>query len=71
MDLAKHLCDNYGWTIVGTITPTEKKARGDHDVPYLKLSNGALKLVHRGWYRDAIVIIKSKKERKYKIQCMT
>ena len=58
VDLAKHLYDNYRWTIVGTITPTEKKARGYHDVPYLKLSNGALNLIHRGWYREAVVTIK-------------
>ena len=31
----------YGWTIVGTIVPTDKKSREDEDIPFLKLSNGA------------------------------
>jgi len=35
MDLAKHLYEQYGWTIVGTMTPTEKKSRSDHDAPFL------------------------------------
>ncbi|GFH50228.1 hypothetical protein CTEN210_06704 [Chaetoceros tenuissimus] len=71
MDLAKHLYENHGWTLVGTITPTDKKARSDHDVPFLKLSNGGLKAVPRGWYREAIIEIKSANNNRYCIQCTT
>ena len=41
MKLAKHMFERYSWTIVGTIVPTDKKYRADHDIPFLKLSNGA------------------------------
>ena len=34
MDLAKHLYEKYGWTLVGTMTPADKKARGDTDAPF-------------------------------------
>ena len=72
MDLAKHLYEQYGWTIIGTMTPTDKKSRSDHDVPFLKLSNGGLKEVQRGWYREAVIEIKSqRKRRRYFIQCTT
>ena len=37
--LAKHLFEKYRWTLVGTIVPTDKKTREDHDIPFLKLSN--------------------------------
>ena len=32
MALAKHMFNNYGWKIVGTIVPTDKKSRADHDI---------------------------------------
>jgi hypothetical protein len=34
MKLAKHLFEKYGWTIVGTIVPTDKKTCKDHDIPF-------------------------------------
>jgi len=36
--LAKHMYEKYGWTIVGTIVPTDKKHREADDFPFLKLS---------------------------------
>ena len=48
MALAKHMFENYGWTIVGTICTTDKKSRQNHDIPFLKLSNGARNGVKRG-----------------------
>ena len=39
--LTNHMFKKYGWTIVGTIVPTDKKSREDEDIPFLKLSNGA------------------------------
>lgn len=71
MDLAKHLYEKHGWTLVGTMTPTDKKARGDTDVPFLKLSNGGLQAVPRGWFREAIIEISSANNNRYFIQCTT
>ena len=36
MTIAKHMFNKYGWTVVGTIVPTDKKSRADHDIPFLK-----------------------------------
>jgi len=68
VDLAKQL---YMKDTNGHLAPTEKKARKDYDVPFLKLSNGALKLVTRGWYREAVAKVQTKKGGYYKIQCTT
>ena len=35
--LAKHLFEKYRWTLVGTIVPTDKKTREDHDILFLKV----------------------------------
>ena len=69
--LAKYLYEEYGWTIVGTITPTAKVDRKGDDVPFIKLSNGAMVEVERGWFREATLKIKTKKGRVYYIQCTT
>ncbi len=53
--LAKHLFEKYRWTMVGTIVPTDKKTRKDHDIPFLKLSNGARNGLERGWFCEACV----------------
>ena len=47
--------DQYGWTIVSTIVPTDKKSREYDLIPFLKLSNGARNGVKRGWYREAVL----------------
>ena len=63
--LAKHMFTKYRWTIIGTITPTDKKSRTDEDFPFLKLSNGALKDVERGWYREAALVLKDRLKKFY------
>jgi hypothetical protein len=69
--LAKHMFDEYGWTIVGTISPTDKKSRADEDIPFLKLSNGARNGVKRGWFREAVIKLRAKSGKDYYIQCTT
>ena len=39
--LVKLVFENYGWTIVGTITRTDKKSRVDQDIPFLNMPNDA------------------------------
>ncbi len=53
--LAKHMVEQYGWTIVGTIVPTDKVTRADNNFPFLKLSQGARNEVERAWYREAVM----------------
>ena len=67
--LAKHMFNEYGWTIVGTISPTDKKSRADEDIPFLKLSNGAQNGVKRGWFREAVIKLKTKSGKHYYMQC--
>ena len=70
--LAEFLYEKYRWTVVSTIVPTEKKARGRKDPPFLKLSNGALRKVERGWFREAVMKVKEKaRGNSYFIQCTT
>ena len=57
MKLAKHFFEKYGWTICGT-------------VPFLKLSGGAL-MVERGWFREAVIKMKTPSGKTYYIQCTT
>jgi hypothetical protein len=45
MSSAKHLYNEYRWTCVGTIVPTEKKECGHQDLPSHELSNGACNMV--------------------------
>ena len=39
MALAKHMFNKYGWKIVGTMVPTYKKSRANHNIPFLKFLN--------------------------------
>jgi len=71
MALAKHMFEKYQWTIVGTITLTDKKSRSDHDIPFLKLSNGTRNTVERVWFHEAAIELKTKHGKKYYIQCTT
>ena len=71
MKLATHFFENYGWFIVGTISPTDKKSRQDLDIPFLKLSNGARLGIARGWFREAVIKLKTKTGKVYYIQCTT
>jgi hypothetical protein len=68
MKLAKHLFENYRWTMVGTIVPTDKKTREDHDIPFLKLSNGARNGLERGWFHEACLKLHAGRT-SYYVQC--
>ena len=57
--LVKHMFNNYRLTIVGTVTTTDKMCRQDEDIPFLKLSNGTRLGVKRGWFREAVIKLKS------------
>ena len=57
--MAKLMFEKYGWTIVGTILPTDKKSCEDEDIPFLKISNGAQMGVKRGWFREAVLKLKT------------
>jgi len=69
--LAKESFEKYGWTIVGTISPTDKKSREDEDIPFIKLSNGARLGVEHGWLCEAVIQLKSPSGKTYYIQCTT
>jgi len=71
MKLTKHMFNEYDWTIVGIISPTDKKSCGDEDIPLLKLSNGARLGVKRGWFYEAVIKLKSKADKSYYMQCTT
>ena len=69
--LCSEFFENYGWTVVGTISTTDKKSRADLDIPFLKLSNGARLGVERGWYREAVIKMTTRRGKSYYIQCTT
>ncbi len=68
--LAKHLFDKYRWTMVGTIVPTDKKMREDHDILFLKLSNRVCNGLERGWFCEAWVKLSADRT-PYYLQCTT
>ncbi len=68
MKLAKHLFEKYRWTMVGTIVPTDKKTHEDHDIPFLKLSNGARNGLERGWFHEACLKLHAGRT-PYYVQC--
>jgi hypothetical protein len=55
IDLALVLYQKYGWRFCGTVAPTNEVVRQDMDVPFVKLSNGAMKTIPRGWYQEAVL----------------
>ena len=71
INLATFLYEQYGWTMVGTLKPSKKQARESNDVPFIKMSGGALSEVDRGWYREAVMEVITNNRRKYFIQCST
>ena len=72
VNLAQHLWNTYRWTMCGTLTLTDKKSRQNHDVPFLKLSKGALNLIPRGWFREAVIEMETSGSRKkFFLQCTT
>ena len=71
MNLAKHMFEKYGWTIVGTICTTDKKSRQDHNIHFLKFSNDARNWVKRGWFHEAAIKLQTKTGKIYYVQCTT
>ena len=69
--LATLLFEKYGWTLVGTIVPTDKGQREKYDIPFSKLSKGAKDQLERGWFREAVIEMKTRTGKKYYIQCTT
>jgi len=69
--LAKLMYEKYRWTIVGTISATDKKSREEEDIPFLKLSNGAMMGVKRGWFREAMLKLQTPSGKSYYLQCTT
>jgi hypothetical protein len=70
--LAKHLYENYRWTLVGTVVPTEKTSRSNEDLPFVKLSNSARNKLRRGWFHEAYTKKKLPRLMKaYYLQCTT
>ena len=67
MKLAKYFFEEFGWTIPGTYAPTDKKSRADSDF-FLRLSRGAKDSVKRGWFREAVLEMKTPSGKKYYIQ---
>jgi hypothetical protein len=69
--LARYFFEEFGWTITGTYAPTDKKSRSDEDFPFLRLSRGARDSVKRGWFREAVLELKTPSGKKYYIQATT
>jgi hypothetical protein len=55
--LAMHIHRHYKMLFVGTIKPSEKKARIDYDNPFHKLSKASVECIARGWSRHAMTPI--------------
>lgn len=50
---------------------TKKKSREGEDILFAKLSNGALHNVERGWFCEALLKVKTKKNHTYYVQATT
>ena len=48
--------------------PHREETHEDHDVAFLKVTNGTLKIFPRGWYRDAVIEVNKERKGKYFIQ---
>ena len=71
MTLAKYMFNNYGWKIVGTITPTDNNSRSDHYIPFLNFSNGSRNGLQQGWYHKASIKLNTPTGKAYYIRCTT
>ena len=69
--LARYFFEEFGWTITGTYAATDKKSRADYDFPFLRLSRGACDSIKRGWFREAVLEMKTPTGKKYYIQATT
>ena len=66
--LAIHMFEKYDWTICGTVNATTKKTPVLHDLPFLKLSNGARNEVGRGWFREAVLKLETASKTTYYVK---
>ena len=71
MVLAQHLFEQYRQTVVGTILSTEKKSDEDRHVSFTKLSSEDNNSISKGWFREAIIEMKTFHAKKYYMQCTT
>lgn len=69
--LARYFFEEFGWTITGTYSPTDKKSRQDEDFPFLRLSQGARDSVKRGWFREAVLALKTPSGKQFYVQATT
>lgn len=59
------------WTITGEYTPTDKKSHPNKDFPFPIFSEGAHDSFKRGWFRDAVIELRSPSNKKHFIQATT
>ncbi len=71
MELATTLFTSYGWRFCRTLSLTDKKGCNGDNIPFKKLSQGALHEVTCGWFREAIIWKKTSRGKKYAIQSTT
>ena len=71
VSLAKHFFEQYRWTVTGTFTPSDKKAKQDEEFPFRRLSHGARDSVKQGWKREAVIKMKTPTGKIYYIQATT
>ena len=57
--------------VVGTIVPKDKGAREKLSIPFIKLLKVETNDVAEGWYREAIINMKTIHSKLYYIQCTT
>ena len=69
--LARWLFNDLGWRFCGTMVPSKKFLCEDLDVPFLKLSNGAMKSIQSQWFREAVVEQKTDTGKTFYLQCST
>ena len=62
VNLAMLIFEKYGWQFCGTIVPTKKYAPKDDDIPFHKLSTGALGSFPCGWYHEAALMKKFRRK---------
>ena len=70
-NLARYMFERYGWTIVGTVVPTDKKTCVHYAILFCKLLNGAKNEVRRGWFREAVLECFARGNKQYYIETTT
>ena len=65
------LFNDYGWYFCVTVTPIKKIVCQSMDVPFYKLSSGAMQSIERSWYREVDVEQKTNTSKSFFFQSMT